>query len=318
MSVKLSPFGQDTQLSNNGLLLAGGKLYWYLAGTTTPATVYQDSAGAVAHTNPIILNSRGEPPAPIWLTTGSAYKCILKDSLDNTIRQIDNISGINDTTTAQASEWVLFGAASYIGASSFSVSGDQTAVFTTNRRLKATVSGGAYYGRVLTATFGAGITTITTSNDSISLDSGLASMSYGLLDPIHPSLYVPNQALSVMQFSTGSSTVADGLTRYFGGAYVSSAESDVSFQIPTACTITKLYAKCPGATAGTRAYTVRKNGADTTITASSTGAGNTASDTAHTVSCVAGDTISIKLVTSGGSDVVTHTAVIQLSTTIPS
>jgi len=94
----LSPVFQDAQFSDAGILLSGGLIYWYLAGTTTAITVYQDAAGAAAHTQPIILNTRGEPPAPIYLLQGKAYKAILKTSAGVQIRVIDNITGVNDST----------------------------------------------------------------------------------------------------------------------------------------------------------------------------------------------------------------------------
>jgi hypothetical protein len=93
----LSPVFQDEQFSDDVLPLVGGTLTWYLAGTTTPATVYQTSTGT-AHTAPIVLNSRGEPPAPIWLANGTVYKCVLADADAVTIRTIDNIVGVGDTT----------------------------------------------------------------------------------------------------------------------------------------------------------------------------------------------------------------------------
>lgn len=93
----LSPVLNDAQLDNDGLPLTGGKIYWYLAGTTTPATVYRTSVGT-PHTNPVILNVRGEPPDLIWLPNGQTYKAILKDGNDVTIRIFDQISGVGDTS----------------------------------------------------------------------------------------------------------------------------------------------------------------------------------------------------------------------------
>lgn len=46
----------------NGRLLSGGKLYTFLAGTTTPQSAYRDQALTLAHTNPIILASDGRVP----------------------------------------------------------------------------------------------------------------------------------------------------------------------------------------------------------------------------------------------------------------
>jgi hypothetical protein len=78
---------QFTDASGNPL--AGGKLYTYQAGTTTPLAAYTDSGGGTSHANPIILDARGE--ASIWLTDAS-YKFVLKDSTDATIWTVDNIT----------------------------------------------------------------------------------------------------------------------------------------------------------------------------------------------------------------------------------
>lgn len=189
-SVKLSPLFNDGQLdSTTGEPLAGGKVYWYLAGTTTPTTTYTDEAGTIPQANPVILNSRGEPDNPIWLATGQACKAVLKDSLDNTIRTVDNISGVNDVTTPTISEWVLYApTASYIGSTSFSVPGDATATLTVGRRIKAPVSGYDVYGTISTSTYGAGITTVVLTLDGSGLNSGLVNVYYGFLDPTYPSI----------------------------------------------------------------------------------------------------------------------------------
>jgi len=187
-SVKISPLFNDAQLDNNGLPLAGGLVNWYLAGTTTPVIVYSESSGSIANTNPVVLNTRGEPSNPIWLQAGSVYKAVLNDSLGNLIRTVDNISGVNDTSVPIISEWVLYsGAATYISGSSFSVAGDTTATFDTNRRVKATVSGTDRYGTISGSVFSLGVTTVTLVLDSGVLDASLATVYYGFLDPAHPS-----------------------------------------------------------------------------------------------------------------------------------
>ena len=188
-SVKISPLFNDAQLDNNGLPLSGGLVYWYIAGTTTPVIVYAESSGSVANTNPVVLDTRGEPTNPIWLQTGSVYKAVLNDSLGNLLRTVDNISGVNDTSVPIISEWVLYaGAATYISGTSFSVPGDATATFDNTRRVKATVSGTDRYGTINGASvFAAGVTTVTLVLDSGVLDSSLATVYYGFLDPAHPS-----------------------------------------------------------------------------------------------------------------------------------
>ena len=79
---------------NNGVILSGGKLYTYAAGTTTPAVTYTSSSGATAHTNPIILDSAGRVPSgEIWLTDAVNYKFTLNTSADVLIATWDNVSG---------------------------------------------------------------------------------------------------------------------------------------------------------------------------------------------------------------------------------
>lgn len=99
MAVNLSPVGGVAAqfFSNNGVPLAGGKIFTYAAGTTTPAATYTTSLGNVAWTNPIVLDAAGRVPGSgeIWLTDGTIYKFILKDSNDVLIATYDNITGIN-------------------------------------------------------------------------------------------------------------------------------------------------------------------------------------------------------------------------------
>jgi hypothetical protein len=103
MAVFLSPVGGAAAqfFTNTGAVLTGGKLYTYLAGTTTPAVTYTTSAGTVARTNPVVLDSAGRVPSSgeIWLSP-VAYKFILKDSNDVLIATYDNIFGIGATSVA--------------------------------------------------------------------------------------------------------------------------------------------------------------------------------------------------------------------------
>jgi hypothetical protein len=78
--------------------LSGGKLYSYVAGTTTLQTTYTNASGSTAHTNPIVLDSAGRvATGEIWLTAGQNYKFVLKTSTEVTIATWDNITGINGT-----------------------------------------------------------------------------------------------------------------------------------------------------------------------------------------------------------------------------
>jgi hypothetical protein len=93
MSVSLSPYaGAGAQFfDNNGNPLAGGQIYTYAAGTTTPAATFTSSSGGTANANPIVLDSAGRTPAQIWLTEGVSYKFVLETALGVTIKTDDNI-----------------------------------------------------------------------------------------------------------------------------------------------------------------------------------------------------------------------------------
>ena len=96
MAVFLSPIGGAGWqfFDNNGVILSGGKLYTYAAGTTTPLASYTTSAGTTAHTNPIILDAAGRVPSgQIWLSS-ARYKFALYTSVNVLIATYDNISGI--------------------------------------------------------------------------------------------------------------------------------------------------------------------------------------------------------------------------------
>lgn len=98
MAVNLSPVGGVAAqfFNNNGVILTGGKIYTYTAGTSTPQVTYTSSSGTTAHSNPIILDASGRVPSgEIWLTDGLSYKFVIKDSNDVLIGTYDNVIGIN-------------------------------------------------------------------------------------------------------------------------------------------------------------------------------------------------------------------------------
>jgi hypothetical protein len=116
MAVNLSPVaGAAAQfLDNAGNVLTGGKLYSYLAGTTTPEATYTTIAGNVFHTNPIILDASGRVPAggEVWITTGTQYKFVLKDANEVLIATWDNVPG---TTIINAADVVFTGFKGQVG-----------------------------------------------------------------------------------------------------------------------------------------------------------------------------------------------------------
>lgn len=122
MAVNLSMFaGVGEQFfDNNGVPLAGGLIYTYLAGTSTSTATYTTNTGLIAHANPIVLDAAGRVPGgEIWLTTGTNYKFVLYTAASVLIASYDNVSGngfisliANFTGTGLQTSFSLFTAAS--------------------------------------------------------------------------------------------------------------------------------------------------------------------------------------------------------------
>ena len=101
MAVNLAPIGNGQQFfDNTGLPLAGGLLYTYQAGSSTPFNTYTTIAGNVLNSNPIVLGTDGRSPQEIWLTYGYYYKFVLTDSTGTVIGTWDNIYGFIGTASA--------------------------------------------------------------------------------------------------------------------------------------------------------------------------------------------------------------------------
>lgn len=86
---QLAPVIGRQFFDDNGDPLTGGKLYSYLAGTSTPVETYQDEAGTL-NTNPIILDSAGR--CNLWISDSTSYKFILHDQFDVPISQDDDVT----------------------------------------------------------------------------------------------------------------------------------------------------------------------------------------------------------------------------------
>ena len=99
MTVNLSLLGgAGAQFFNdNGKPLSGGKLYSYVAGTTTPTPTFTDSTGGTQRSNPIVLDAAGRIPdtGEVWITTGSFYKFALFTSADVPVGDWDNVGDVD-------------------------------------------------------------------------------------------------------------------------------------------------------------------------------------------------------------------------------
>jgi len=232
MAFNFSPVFNGWQFfTPSGLPLSGGFLNTYLAGTSTPANTYTTSVGNIANSNPIALLSDGRVPQEIWLDSTLAYKFVLTDSLLNQIGTYDNIVGIDNSVPAALTEWVLYAPApSYVNATTFTLAGNQTALFEVGRRVRYTLNSGQFTGSIVTSVFGA-ITTVTLVTDSIPLDATLSAVAYGFLDALKSS--VPTNFVSPI---TGASIAVIGAVS--GATVAASAGATVGTTLSVGTTST--------------------------------------------------------------------------------
>lgn len=207
---------KQTFFDNNSNEYSGALLFVYLAGTTTKATSYTETNGLVPNSNPIPLNARGEVPAGLYVPGGAIYKIVLAPPTDtdppsSPIWTRDNLTPINDVVTASAvSEWVTsVYTVTYSNATTFTVSGDVTAVYQVNRRVRATIGSGNLYGAITASTFSLGVTTVVVLWDSGSMDGTLTAVDYALLSGANPSVPVPVNLLVRQSLTVNSTTGTD-------------------------------------------------------------------------------------------------------------
>lgn len=84
---------------NDGSLNAGGKVYSYVAGTTTPTATYTSSDASTPNANPIILDSKGE--CDLWVTGQIKLNVLESDNTQVTGWPVDNVGSgvsVNDAT----------------------------------------------------------------------------------------------------------------------------------------------------------------------------------------------------------------------------
>ena len=98
----LAPLPIQHFVDNSGNALSGGQLFTYQCGTTTLQATYTDATGATPQTNPVILNSRGEPENTmgnsigLWMAPGTCYKLVLSPSTDTNAGQHDQLRNYRD------------------------------------------------------------------------------------------------------------------------------------------------------------------------------------------------------------------------------
>jgi len=91
MAAVLMPTPRFRAFDGNGTPLAGGRLFSFVAGTTTPLATYIDSTQTTQNTNPVVLDANGE--ADVWLASATLYKVVLEDVNSVVQYTVDNVGG---------------------------------------------------------------------------------------------------------------------------------------------------------------------------------------------------------------------------------
>ena len=186
MAVLISPvFNIPAFTDANGNPLNGGRIYQYEAGSSSVLkTTYTTSAGDVANANPIVLNSAGQLPTSIWLTSGEFYNLVLTAADGTTvIKGFDNVAGADTSTggAATAEVWVNDGAATYVAPTQFLIVGNYATEFAIGNRARVTTGSGFKYGTVTNITFSSPNSTVTLAMDTGTLDVSVSAVAHSLL-----------------------------------------------------------------------------------------------------------------------------------------
>lgn len=89
-----------TYQKNDGTLNTGGKLKFYVTGTTTPKNVYSDEGTTVSLGNEITLDDDGRHSETIWLKEDEEYRVVCVDSADVTLWTKDNVRSVDTSVSA--------------------------------------------------------------------------------------------------------------------------------------------------------------------------------------------------------------------------
>ena len=187
--VALSPVFNDTQFSDdNGLPLAGGKIFTYEAGSNSVLQVtYTTIAGDVEQPNPIVLNASGRLPNEMWLVDGSAYNLVLTQADGTTVIQtVDNVRGSMPVPPGGGLGNVIWNPATvvpmYISATQFSLLGDHTINFAVGNRVRYQFDDFSYaYATITNVVYADPITQVTLELDSTGFNNTVINVAWSIL-----------------------------------------------------------------------------------------------------------------------------------------
>ena len=108
----LLPWVTQQFFDANGDPLAAGKVAFFVAGTSSPKSVFSDPDLAPEHaqTNPVILDANGRPPAPIFIQPGG-YLVEVRSADDVLLWTCDDVEDVGATWLAQLGIVLSTGAA---------------------------------------------------------------------------------------------------------------------------------------------------------------------------------------------------------------
>lgn len=322
----LQPIQRVLSSSAAPVAVPGAKAFFYLAGTTTPVAVYADVALTTPLTQPVTADGNGIF-VEIFLTPGVAYKVDIQTSAgvsltgypaDNQLSiplsgtQTSFAGTFGETVSAgtgvylsdgsggkNAGQWYKWDSANPYSSTTAEIGIAPSAVTVGTSGtiqqsgqvtgLSALTIGAAYY----VGTAGALTTTPPTNARLV----GHADTTTSLIIPSTPPKLPPQSAIIAARSVAG---IPLATTTFYGTAYDSTVETDVRWPVPIAGTVRNLFIQLDGPPGGadTFTFTIRKNAVDQTVVATVPGAALTANDITHSFTVVAGDLLSVKLVTS--------------------
>lgn len=212
-SLVFSPIGNAQVKLDAGGLAAGYKLFSYDHGTQNLVDVFKNSDFSQIHTNPIILDTYGLPPSPIFIEMGKSYRFILAPPGNthfpaNIMYDWDGVRGGADVDRSDPIEFIVdVEPASGTSASAFTVNGDARRVFSVGRRVRCEVSGSLLtYGTVVSSVYDGSTTTVTLIVDSSPITMSLTGVRVSILTAKESAL--PSRRLSGLNtFLSGGLTI---------------------------------------------------------------------------------------------------------------
>jgi hypothetical protein len=93
MPAALLPWVKPQFCDAAGNPVASGKLYSFVAGTSTPQPTYSNVGRTIANANPVLLNAAGQSATSMYLLA-TGYKFRLDDANNVPLWTVDDVSDI--------------------------------------------------------------------------------------------------------------------------------------------------------------------------------------------------------------------------------